>query len=116
MADKPVAPPRRDENQIAEEAARWFEALKTANHEQQVSFAAWLRQSSRHVHYFLHTTALDNLLNNVDPQRTFNIQNLIQQGRENVIPFETASASPATTNLIPGTQRAATVVKRRQIS
>ena len=50
MADRPVEPPQTDENQIAEEAARWFEALKTAGPEQQAEYAAWLRRSPRRKH------------------------------------------------------------------
>jgi transmembrane sensor len=85
MADKPIEPPRRDESQIAEEAARWLEALKTAGETQQAQFAAWMRQSSRHVHYFLHTTALDGLLEQVDPLKRLNVLELVREANGNIV-------------------------------
>lgn len=85
MADRSIAPPRRDESQIAEEAARWLEALKTAGPQQQAEFAAWLRRSSRHVHFFLHTTALDGLLEHADPDREFDIAELVREAPLNVV-------------------------------
>lgn len=104
MADKPIKPPRRDERQTAEEAARWFEALKTAGPTEQTEFAAWLRQSPRHVHYFLHTTALDGLLESVDPNKQWDVSKLVAEAQGNIasLPLATSSAPKI---LVNGHQR-----------
>lgn len=93
MADKHVEPPQRNERQIAEEAARWFEALKTAGPGEQTEFAAWLRQSPRHVHYFLHTTALDGLLENVDPDKQYDVPKLVGDITDNIVSLPLATSS-----------------------
>jgi transmembrane sensor len=84
----------RDEHRVAEEAAAWLETLKTAGAHERAAFAAWAKESPRHVRDFLLMTALDAELAAIDPQRRHAVSDAAGHPG-NVVPLEAISPPPS---------------------
>jgi transmembrane sensor len=93
MDDTSISPPRRDTLPVSEEAAQWFEALKTAGRPEREAFARWLKESPMNVREFLRTTALDVELGRIDASRFPDIQALIDAACSNIVRLDVAPSA-----------------------
>lgn len=66
---------------IREQAAWWLTELQDDAPTVRAQFAAWLRESPRHVEEFLLFNALWQELDAMDPQRRMNLEQLIEQAK-----------------------------------
>lgn len=107
---------RRDTPGIAEEAAEWLEALKSADTETNAAFVRWLRASPRHVEEFLLITASDRASEGLDTALNCAAQTSAAGLGGNVVTLleehglRRAAARPAPqrrTTTVPGWRRAA---------
>ncbi len=87
MLSTPRAP------RIAEQAAQWLEVLQRGGAEERKAFAVWLTESRRHVEEFLFMTAVDRVLEDVDPQQRIDVEHLLTQGAGKVVPLPAERAA-----------------------
>lgn len=59
----------QSESSITEKAAEWLLVLREGRPQDRAAFAAWLKDSPRHVQEFLAVTALDQAFEGFDPQK-----------------------------------------------
>ncbi len=89
---------RAHEREIAAEAVRWFEKLRSGQAEeaaQRREFARWLKRSPRNVHHFLFSTMLDRTLEKMDPERKLDVAAMLAEASAGAVPLgKEPSASP----------------------
>src|SRR5688500_4640329 len=64
----------QEEYTMTEQAAQWYIALREAGPRERAAFAAWLKESPRHIEEFLEITAVDRAYDGFDPQRLVPIE------------------------------------------
>jgi transmembrane sensor len=94
-ADRPETPA------LAEEAAHWLIELEEPGTAVLRRFAAWLETSPRHVEEFLLVAAVWKAFDDFDAERRLDIQRLIDDARNNVLPLAVRSAEELATPLTP---------------
>ena len=77
----------------AQQASAWIQALQDPTPEQRASFVKWLKSSPRNVRDFLFMLTVDQALDHFDAKRITNIEALLAQVNNQVVPFN--SARPA---------------------
>ncbi len=87
---------RRNDTVLAEQAVKWLRTLARGGPEEHAEFAAWLKESPRHIEETLCAAAVDKALDRLDAQRWPDVSNYLADPSGTVIPFsEPVSASPA---------------------
>ncbi len=97
MSHRPMRhqPMRRDTLRIAEEAAEWMDALSSGDESGRAAFVQWLSASPRHLEEFLLLTASEQAWQNIDADRTIDVEALIAELNPDVLPLPHPE-SPAT--------------------
>ena len=72
---------------LALRASQWLEVLPTASKEQLQAFEAWLSESRLHVQEFLEIAEVEFCLRGLDPQRSQDVESLLQRVAPNVTNF-----------------------------
>ena len=98
-----------DDLAVAERAAAWIAALEQGGSQTHAAFAAWLKQSPRHVEEALFAAAVSEGLRNFDPARRIDVKALLAEHSRNVVPLMVAPPPPraAETETRPGRWAAA---------
>ncbi len=78
----------QNEMRIAEEAAEWLGLLERADRQQHEAFAKWVTESRRHVEEFLFASAVERVLDRVDPQHRLDVDAILQRAAANIVPLE----------------------------
>ncbi|MBL8271872.1 FecR family protein [Steroidobacter sp.] len=73
-----MKPPRRDELDIAAQAAEWFTALAEDPVADRAAFAEWLTRSPLHVQEFLNISAVHRMFENLDPEGRLDVGAMLQ--------------------------------------
>ena len=112
-------PPDPVREKIAEQAFDWIVRLDapTADAADDAAFAEWLKESPVHVEEFLTLEATWRALDNLDPDRAIQINELVADANANVVALDSAGAvttlpandSPAHRRWIAGAAAAATI-------
>lgn len=89
---------------IAERAAAWLATLERGGHKERAAFAAWLKESPRHVEEALFAAAVAQELSGLDRERRIDIQALLTEHSRNVVPLETVVPGEAPSSSVTGKQ------------
>lgn len=73
-----MKPPRRDELDIAAQAAEWFTALEEDPVAGRAAFAEWLNRSPLHVQEFLNISAVHRMFENLDPEGRLDVAAMLE--------------------------------------
>ncbi len=65
---------RRDDSRITEQATDWLGTLKEGGLQEREAFAAWLRESPRHVGEFLLVSAISREFDGMDPDHALSVE------------------------------------------
>lgn len=76
---------------ITQEAAQWFMELQTEGSACYEAFDQWLRRSPEHIEEFLAVSSVSLTLDQIDPQRRIDIQELLAQAQASVIPLHSST-------------------------
>jgi transmembrane sensor len=84
---------------LALRASEWLEVLPNASKEQLQAFEAWLSESRLHVQEFLEIAEVEFCLGRLDPQRSQDVESLLQRMAPNVtsLPAGVSLAKPSLT-------------------
>ena len=77
----------QDELHIARQAHMWRIRLQSEGRACHAPFTAWLLESSRHVKAYLMATAISTRLNGLDPRREIDVDALISEAEDRVVPL-----------------------------
>jgi transmembrane sensor len=89
----------QNDARLAEQASEWLKRLDGAGPDEHQAFAKWLTESRRNVEEFLFATAVDKALESADPERRFDVKQLMEKANENVVSLKIESApTPATSS------------------
>jgi transmembrane sensor len=69
---------------LAQRAAEWMEALKSGNRGDRAAFDEWLRDSKRHVEYYLEMEALDRQVKALGPEARPDVEATLAAAASNV--------------------------------
>jgi len=72
---------------VRDEAAQWVQGFDETDPQQKERFVEWVRTSPRHTEELLVTTLLSDELDRVDPNRTIDVEKLIEAAQSNVSPI-----------------------------
>jgi transmembrane sensor len=75
---------------LIEEAQDWERALKSGDPAARAGFTAWIRRSPEHVQAFLQHLSLQEELGGLDPEKQFDLRQLLTQTSGNVVPITSA--------------------------
>lgn len=73
---------------LAEQAARWLKVLEHGDSRQQAAFAAWLKESPRHIEEVLCAAAVDKALGRLDAQRWPDVSQYLAERPAKVVPLK----------------------------
>lgn len=89
---------RRIDGGIAEQAAGWLRALERGGPAEQAAFAAWLKESPRHIEEVLCATAVSKALDRLDARRWPDVSQFLADASANasanVVPLAEAAPLP----------------------
>ena len=77
----------QDELRIARQATLWLTRLRSEGRACHAPFKAWVLESSGHVKAFLVAAAVSKRLNGLDPRREIDVEALISQAKDRVVPL-----------------------------
>lgn len=75
---------------LIEEAQDWERALKSGDPAARTGFTAWIRRSPEHVQAFLQLLSLQEELGGLDPEKQFDLRQLLTETSGNVVPITSA--------------------------
>jgi transmembrane sensor len=75
---------------LIEEAQDWERALKSGDPAARTGFTAWIRRSPEHVQAFLQLLSLQEELGGLDPDKQFDLRQLLTETSGNVVPITSA--------------------------
>jgi transmembrane sensor len=90
---------RQIDKLLAQRASEWHQILENAGESERAEFVSWLKQSPLHVQEYLETVYTDQVLNHVDAQKIEDVDALIAQVSQTVVPLTGVSAEPASRSL-----------------
>lgn len=70
-----------EQQSVAEQAAKWLDDLESADQQIRLEFLDWLKASPLHVHELLLAGRVQEALYKIDPERHFDVEQLIEQAR-----------------------------------
>lgn len=80
-----MKPPRKDELDIAAQAAEWFTALEEDPVADRTAFAEWLTRSPLHVQEFLNISAVHRMFENLDPEGRLDVDAMLAAAPDQVV-------------------------------
>jgi transmembrane sensor len=83
---------RQIDKLLAQRASEWHQILENAGESERAEFVSWLKQSPLHVQEYLETVYTDQVLNHVDAERIEDVDALIAQMSQTVVPLTGVSA------------------------
>jgi transmembrane sensor len=86
---------RQIDKLLAQRASEWHQILENAGESERAEFVSWLKQSPLHVQEYLETVYTDQVLNHVDTERIEDVDALVAQVSQTVVPLTGVSAEPA---------------------
>ncbi|MDP9009115.1 MAG: FecR domain-containing protein [Pseudomonadota bacterium] len=92
---------RQIDKLLAQRASEWHQILENADESERAEFVSWLKQSPLHVQEYLETVYTDQVLKHVDAEATEDVDTLIAQMSQTVVPLTGVSAGPVSRGLRP---------------
>lgn len=84
-------PPRRDELDIAAQAAQWFTTLEEDPVSDRAAFVEWLTRSPLHVQEFLNISAVHRMFENIDPEHQLDVAGMLDSTADRIAHLPSAS-------------------------
>jgi len=84
----------RDDKPLAEQAAKWLSDLEHGDRHKQAEFAAWLKESPRHIEEVLCAAAIGKALDRLDPQRWPDVSGFLANPVGTVVPLAEDTSPP----------------------
>src|ERR1700732_1631949 len=92
---------RQIDKLLAQRASEWHQILENADESERAEFVSWLKQSPLQEQEYLETVYTDQVLKHVDAEATEDVDTLIAQMSQTVVPLTGVSAGPASRGLRP---------------
>jgi transmembrane sensor len=92
---------RQIDKLLAQRASEWHQILENASELERAEFVGWLKQSPLHVQEYLETVYTDQLLNHLEVEGIEDVDSLIAQASQTVVPLTGVPAEPASRSFRP---------------
>jgi transmembrane sensor len=83
-----MKPRRQGAPDIGMEAAEWLEQMENNPDVDRAAFQRWLARSPEHVEAILNISALDRVLDDVDPEHELDVQSFVAEAQRIVVPLQ----------------------------